>query len=81
MIVTKPRRAIVTNPARHDDTPPNLAHARPLDRTHRVDLHFPDGRHFARLVGDDRAALEERADRWGSHISPRLVQNWARRNP
>ncbi|UYG08391.1 hypothetical protein [Halomonas sp. M4R1S46] len=81
MIVTRPRGAIVTNPARRTAAEldqPNLRYAAPLDRCrqHQVELYTRGGRRFARLFGEDREALQARADRWRAHISPSLEQRW-----
>ncbi|MCE9681962.1 hypothetical protein [Halomonas alkalisoli] len=81
MIITRPRRAIVTNPARRpaaDLNRPDLRYATPLDRCrqYQVELYTRGGRRFARLFGEDRKALQERADRWRAHISPTLEQRW-----
>lgn len=70
MIITRPRGAIVTNPTRHTQTE--------LDRRrqHQVELYTRGGRRFARLFGESREALQERADRWCAHVSPSLEQRW-----
>ncbi|WP_431024556.1 hypothetical protein [Halomonas sp. H5] len=81
MIITRPRGAIVTNPTRHtaDELDrPDLRYATPLDRCRQqqVELYTRGGRRFARLFGEDREALQERADRWCAHVSPSLEQRW-----
>lgn len=81
MIVTQRPGAIVTNPARRavgEVDPLTRRHQRRLEeaRPCRVDLYTRDGKRFARLIGDDRQALEERAARWQSRISPHLDARW-----
>ncbi len=81
MIITRPRGAIVTNPAGCSAAEldrPHLRYAQPLDcsRPHQVELYTRGGRRFARLFGEDREALQERADRWCAHVSPSLEQRW-----
>lgn len=39
---------------------------------HRVELYTRQGLRLARLYGEDRRALEERATRWQKHISKNL---------
>jgi len=86
MIVTAPRHAIITNPARRTGNrldQPHHRYAQPLEhcRPHRVELYTHGGHRIACLYGEDRKGLEARVGRWRAHVSNRLEARWPTPEP